>query len=257
MNFQVVFYSIFVFLLYDNVLKDLPFRYITQTKYQICKNSFCTRFAYFVISIVTYLVAVNCGFYKLENRLITTNIFNPFMIGSFIGIILPIVDFVVSTISGFIKITKLNNINFVEIWQIFLNMFLTSVTEEIIYRGILIGFMIPYVPVWISLIFSSLVFSYGHLQYSWMYALAAFSGGIILGIAFIQYGIYCSIGIHLFFNFMETFLYSIFVINVKNKLMAGERKTPDDGGVLTFLVEVCFLAIFFIVIRKNKILNLK
>lgn len=56
---------------------------------------------------------------------------------------------------------------------------------------------------------------------------------------------------------METFLYSIFVINVKNKLMAGERKTPDDGGVLTFLVEVCFLAIFFIVIRKNKILNLK
>jgi membrane protease YdiL (CAAX protease family) len=200
------------------------------------------------MSIITYFVSVYCGYnffhFNLENKLLTSSKVN-FLAGSFIGIVIAFIDFVLTWVGGFIQISKINKLKISEILQIFFGMFLTGVTEEIIYRGILIGFLLSYVPVWIALLISSIIFSYGHLQYSWMYALSAFSGGIVLGIAFLSYGIYCSIGLHMFFNFVETFLYSIFDIKVKNKLIAGERKTPDDGGIFTFLIELFFICIYF------------
>jgi len=242
-----ILYTFFVFIAYDYYLKDLPFHYITQSKYSLCKkNDVCTRISCFVMSIIVYICSVYFGRFafhlNLENTLITSNKSN-FFLGSFIGTFIPIIDFLFTLILRFIQINKFRKIL---LMPILFKMFLTAVAEEIIYRGILIGFLLPYIPAWIALITSSILFSYGHLQYSWMYALSAFSGGILFGLAFLKYGIYCAIGFHMFFNFVETTLYSTFDITCKNKTFSGERKTPDDGGIMTFLIEIILLIFFFI-----------
>ena len=44
-----------------NYIKDLPFSYITQTNYELCKkmnSTFCIRIAYFVIAIIVYLITI-------------------------------------------------------------------------------------------------------------------------------------------------------------------------------------------------------
>ena len=59
-NLYVYVIVIFAYNIY-NYVKDLPFNYITQTNYDLCKkmnNTFCIRIAYFVMAIVVYLITI-------------------------------------------------------------------------------------------------------------------------------------------------------------------------------------------------------
>jgi hypothetical protein len=120
-------------------------------------------------------------------------------------------------------------------------MMMTSFSEELIYRGLLIGVTKPFLNTNISVLLSALVFGYVHVKSSLKYGIAAFITGIILGFGYLRYGLYWCVGLHALFNFVETSAYTVTNIKVINKLMVGERKTPDDDGMMTLLVELIVL----------------
>jgi membrane protease YdiL (CAAX protease family) len=93
---------------------------------------------------------------------------------------------------------------------------------------------------------SALVFGYVHVKCSFKYGIVAFITGIILGYGYLHYGLYWCIGLHALFNFVETSLHTITNIKVVNKLMGGERVTPDDDGMTTPLVElIVFYSLYY------------
>jgi len=63
------------------------------------------------------------------------------------------------------------------------------------------------------------------------------------------YGLFWCIGFHWLFNFVETCLYTFTKTVPINKTMAGERKTPDDDGLTTTIVESVF--IIYMIIGGN------
>jgi membrane protease YdiL (CAAX protease family) len=105
----------------------------------------------------------------------------------------------------------------------------------------LIGVTKPFLNTNISVLLSALVFGYVHVKSSLKYGIVAFITGIILGFGYLRYGLYWCVGLHALFNFIETSLYTVTNIKVMNKLMVGERKTPDDDGIMTSLVELIVL----------------
>ena len=84
-----------------------------------------------------------------------------------------------------------------------------------------------------------------HLKCSLKYGIVAFITGIVLGVGYLHYGLYWCVGLHALFNFVETSLYTITNTKVSNKIMGGERKTPDDDGMMTALVELIGLYSFY------------
>jgi membrane protease YdiL (CAAX protease family) len=124
-------------------------------------------------------------------------------------------------------------------------MMMTSFSEELIYRGLLIGVTKQFLNTNICVLLSALVFGYVHLKCSLKYGIVAFITGIVLGFGYLHYGLYWCVGLHALFNFVETSLYTITNTKVSNKIMGGERKTPDDDGIMTALVELIGLYSFY------------
>ena len=237
-----------------NYAKNLPFNYITQTNYDLCKkmnNTFCIRIAYFVTAIIVYLITIKYinitlpeGAPKIVNT-ITHDKSSYFGFGSFIGGTVSLLSYFFNIILGFSSFNGIKNISLIDttknLTTIFTGMMMTSFSEELIYRGLLIGITNQFLNTKICILLSALVFGYVHVKSSLKYGIAAFITGIILGIGYLQYGLYWCVGLHALFNFIETSLYTLTNIKVINKVMVGERKTPDDDGLMTPLVEIVAL----------------
>ena len=237
-----------------NYVKDLPFSYITQTNYALCgemNNTFCIRISYFVVAILLYLLTIKYINITLPQdtpkivNTITNDKPSYFGFGSLIGSGISILSYIFNIILGFSSFNGFKNNSIFAITKslttIFTGMMMTSFSEELIYRGLLIGVTKQFLNTNICVFLSALVFGYVHVKCSFKYGIAAFITGILLGFGYLHYGLYWCVGLHALFNFIETSLYTITNTKVTNKLMGGERKTPDEDGMMTPLVELIVL----------------
>ena len=249
----VVAYNIY------NYIKDLPFHYITQTNYGLCEkmnSTFCVRISYFVMAIVLYMLTIKFinltlpqDAPKVRNT-ITDDKPSFFWFGSLVGSGISALSYIFNIIFGF---SSFNGFKHNTVWDttknlitIFTGMTMTSFSEELIYRGLLIGVTKQFLNTNICVFLSALVFGYVHVKCSFKYGIVAFITGIILGYGYLHYGLYWCIGLHALFNFVETSLHTITNIKVVNKLMGGERVTPDDDGMTTPLVElIVFYSLYY------------
>lgn len=242
-----------------NYIKDLPFHYITQTNYGLCEkmnNTFCIRISYFVMAIVLYLLTIKFINLTLPEdapkviNAVTNDKPSFFGFGSLIGGGISALSYLCNIIFGFSLFNgfKQNSVydTTKNLITIFTGMTLTSVSEELIYRGLMIGVTKQFLNTNICVFLSALIFGYVHLKCSLKYGIVAFITGIILGYGYLHYGLYWCIGLHTLFNFVETSLYTITNIKVINKVMGGERVTPDDDGMTTPLIElIVFYSLYY------------
>ena len=242
-----------------NYIKDLPFHYITQSNFSVCEkmnNTFCIRISYFVMAIVLYFLTIKFINLTLPQdapkviNTITNDKPSFFGFGSLVGIIISILSFIFNIILGFSSFTGFKHSSVVDTTKnlitIFTGMMMTSFSEELIYRGLLIGVTKQFLNTNICVFLSALVFGYVHVKCSLKYGMVAFITGIVLGYGYLHYGLYWCIGLHALFNFVETSLHTITNIKVINKLMGGERVTPDDDGMTTPLVElIVFFSLYY------------
>jgi membrane protease YdiL (CAAX protease family) len=252
-NLYIYIIVIFAYNIY-NYAKDLPFNYITQTNYGLCEkmnNTFCIRISYFVVAILLYLLTIKYINITLPQdtpkivNTITNDKPSYFGFGSLIGCGISILSYIFNIILGFSSFNgfKHNSVcdTAMNLVTIFTGMMMTSFSEELIYRGLLIGVTKQFLNTNICVFLSALVFGYVHVKCSFKYGIAAFITGILLGFGYLHYGLYWCVGLHALFNFIETSLYTITNTKVTNKLMGGERKTPDEDGMMTPLVELIVL----------------
>ena len=242
-----------------NYIKDLPFHYITQTDFSLCKkmnNTFCIRISYFVMAIVLYLLTIKFINLTLPEdapkviNAITNDKPSFFGFGSLIGGGISMLSYIFNIILGFSSFNGFKHNSVVDTTKnlitIFTGMTMTSVSEELIYRGLLIGVTKQFLNTNICVFLSALVFGYVHVKCSLKYGMVAFITGIVLGYGYLHYGLYWCIGLHALFNFVETSLHTITNIKVINKVMGGERVTPDDDGMTTPLVElIVFFSLYY------------
>ena len=242
-----------------NYIKDLPFHYITQTNYGLCEkmnSTFCIRISYFIMAIVLYLLTIKFINLTLPQdapkviNTITNDKPSFFGFGSLVGVGISMLSYIFNIIFGFSSFNgfKHNSVcnTAMNLVTIFTGMMMTSFSEELIYRGLMIGITKKFLNTNICIFLSALVFGYVHVKCSLKYGIVAFITGIILGYGYINYGLYWCVGLHALFNFVETSLHTITNIKVKNKLMGGERVTPDDDGMMTPLVElIVFYSLYY------------
>jgi len=252
LNFYIYLVVIIAYNAYDYI-KDLPFHYITRTNYAVCEkmnNTFCIRISYFGMAILVYLTTINFinatllrDAPKIANT-ITQDEPSQFVSGSLIGGALPLFAYVYNLILGFLVFNGFKHDVVVAVKNlaiIFAGMVMTGFSEELIFRGLLIGVTKSFLNVNVCVLLSALIFGYVHVKSSLKYGVIAFITGIILGIGYLHYGLYWCIGFHALFNFVETSLYTLINSKIVNKTMVGERKTPDDDGMMTSLVEIIAL----------------
>ena len=238
-NLYIYVIVIVAYIIYNHI-KDLPFHYITQTNFSLCEkmnSTFCIRISYFVMAIVLYLLTIKFINLTLPQdapkvvNAITNDKPSFFGFGSLIGAGISVLSYIFNIILGFSS---------------FNGMMMTSFSEELIYRGLLIGVTKQFLNTNICVFLSALVFGYVHVKCSLKYGMVAFITGIVLGYGYLHYGLYWCIGLHALFNFVETSLHTITNIKVINKLMGGERVTPDDDGMMTPLIEIIvFLSLYY------------
>ena len=252
LHFYIYLVVIIAYNAYD-YMKDLPFNYITQTNYAVCEkmnNTFCIRISYFAMAILVYLTTINFinttllrDAPKIANTLTHDKPYH-FVAGSLIGAVLPLISYISNLIIGFSVFNGFKTDAVVAVKNLaisFAGMIMTSFSEELIYRALLIGVTKLVLNANVCVLLSALIFGYVHVKSSLKYGVVAFVSGIILGIGYLQYGLYWCVGFHALFNFVETSLYTLIRPKIANKTMVGERKTPDDDGMMTPLVEIIAL----------------
>jgi membrane protease YdiL (CAAX protease family) len=229
-----------------NILRELPFNYITQTEQPICQimnGSFCSRLSYAVAAFIVYMIAASLSG---QNALTAKNPVATGIQGAGIGAALAISATVLNILFGFIRIKGIDTSKITQLPPIVAGMALTGFTEEIMFRALPIDLLGPYIGYDLMIWLAALFFGYLHARYSLQYGVAAFLSGLLLGYGFLKYNIYWSIGLHSAFNAIETGFYTMADVSVKNEFMAGERKTPDDDGNTSSFLTVIFLGLQYI-----------
>ena len=232
--------ALIAYMTYDTA-KDLPFQYITQTDHALChwmNGTFCGRISYLIMALLVY------GIYTVTTKFVSIPVKNGLQdslrnglsgVGIGTGIALMSIEF--NLLFGFIELKGIDYEKFVFLPVILLGMLMTGFTEELMFRALPINALRAYVPESLLVIGTALLFGFVHLQYSVYYGFAAFVTGLLLGYGFLKYGLFWASGFHTAFNTVETSFYSVMKYKVNNPSMAGERKTPDDDGVLTSIIE--------------------
>jgi len=223
-------------------VKTIPFSYITQNDYAIChwmNDTFCSRISSFVAIICiyfAYLQAIQVLSLPTKNALADPprNGFE----GAYIGAGCAILSFALNNIFGFLDIKDINPLALLNIPIIMLGMIMTGVTEELLFRAIPINALLPYLSKDIIVIGTALLFGYVHASYSVYYAFSTCISGLLLGYGFVSHGFFWAAGFHTAYNTVETTAYTTCKYKVKNPFMAGERKTPDDDGITSSIVEL-------------------
>lgn len=222
--------------------KDLPFHYITQTDYDLCKwlnGSFCSRIASIVAAILVY------SLYLQSSRVVQKPVKNalqdplsPGIDGALIGAGIMGLSIIANIVFGFIE---LKGIDYGKLSIIpLIGMLMTGFTEELIYRALPINALRLYLSDDILVGLTALFFGYIHSQTVY-YGISAALFGLLTGYGFLKYGLYWAAALHAASNTVETMFYSIFKYKVKNPVMAGLRSTPDDDGTTTSLIQLIVL----------------
>jgi len=208
-------------------------------------GTFCGRISYFVVAVLIYYI------YRESTVFLTMPVrdaWNDPPVNAFQGVAFGVGIALVSILSnilfGFVEVKGINYKMLKFLPVIILGMTLTGLTEELVFRALPINALRPYVSDSVLVVGTALLFGMVHVQYSVYYGVAAFVAGLLLGYGFLEYGLFWAAGLHAAFNAVETSFYSTMKYRVKNPVIAGERKTPDDDGVGTSLVElvlVCYL----------------
>ena len=226
-------------------MRDIPFNYITQKDFDLCKmmdGTFCSRTSLFFFTTAIYNIYTFVSDYlsvPVKNALQDSPY--KFIDGAVIGLVLSVSSILINILTGFIEIT---GIDYKKIWfipAIIIGMLFTGTTEEILYRALPINALRPYISENILIPITALFFGYVHSGNSLHYGLTTTISGLLLGYGFLKYGLYWAIGLHSKFNMVEASFYTVFKYKVNNKLMAGERTTPDDDGLTSGLVELAAL----------------
>lgn len=137
----------------------------------------------------------------------------------------------------------------------FFAMLLTAASEELALRGFSISQLREGVGSHGAVFVISILFGLLHLP-SMQYAFMAFLAGVILGYAFLSYGIYYVIGWHFCWNWIETAIFSGKIMNyrVNNILLAGNRlQSPDQEGVLCYPILIVTAIFYFLKFQKRRI----
>lgn len=230
-----------------NILRELPFNYITQTEHPICQfmnGSFCSRLSYAVAAFIVYTIASTTT--GGQNALTAEKPIATSIQGAGVGAALAISATVLNILFGFIHVKGFDASKITQLLPIVAGMALTGFTEEIMFRSLPIDLLGPYIGYDLMIWLAALFFGYLHATYSLQYGVAAFLSGLLLGYGFLKYNIYWSIGLHSAFNTIETSFYTVADVTVKNGFMAGERKTPDDDGNTSSLLTLGFLGLQYI-----------
>ncbi|MCB1149734.1 MAG: CPBP family intramembrane metalloprotease [Chlamydiia bacterium] len=129
-------------------------------------------------------------------------------------------------------------------------MAITAISEEIALRGTILETMRAswgtHWAVWISACFFGLIY----IGESYYYAYAAFVAGLLLGYAYVWYGIYYCIGWHFAWNFIESVFYSgkIVLYQVNDPFLVGDKTMmPDQEGLLILPILLIGLALMLAV----------
>jgi len=229
------------FLIYKRV-KDLPFSYITQTDYDLCKwlnGSFCSRIASLVAAVLVYslYLQISTAVQKpVQNAL--RDPLPPGLDGALIGAGIMGLSIVANIVFGFIE---LKGIDYGKLTVFpLIGMLMTGFTEELMYRALPINALRPYLSDDALVGLTALLFGYIHSQ-SLYYGISAALFGLLTGYGFLKYGLYWAAALHAASNTVETMFYSVFKYKVKNPVMAGLRSTPDDDGTTTSLIQLLVL----------------
>ncbi len=114
-------------------------------------------------------------------------------------------------------------------------MALTAISEEIAMRGYILQTLKENLGTHWAVWASAIVFGAVHLSYSYYYAYAAFIAGLVLGYAYVWYGIYYCIGWHFMWNFIESVFFSgkIILFRINDTFLIGDKDiSPDQEGFL-------------------------
>jgi membrane protease YdiL (CAAX protease family) len=243
----VVFFAAYHYLMY---VVNFPFNYIYQSKYAICdamNNSFCPRIAYTVAAVIFYWLtfkALRFASFQVDNELITNFNLKFMSQGALLGGGTALVVYILNLLLGFTQFKGWAGEKVGQLFTIFSGMVMTGLTEEVLFRGLLVGMAKKFMNPYVCILISSVAFGYVHLKYSVMYFASALIKGILLGLGQLRYGLFWCIGLHSLFNFIETSLYTLTKIKVVNKVMGGARETPDDDGLTTTIADLILIGFF-------------
>jgi len=207
-------------------------------------GTFCGRISYFIMILLVYSIyiqATTLVSIPVKNAL--QDPLNQGLSGLGIGTGIAITSIVLNLLFGFVELKGIDYGKMAFLPAILVGMMMTGFTEELWFRALPINALRNYVPDSLLVIGTALLFGFVHVEYSLYYGVSATVAGLLLGYGFIKYGLFWASGVHTAFNTVETSFYSVMKYKVHNPTMAGERKTPDDDGVLTSLVEAGFLAL--------------
>lgn len=228
-----------------NATEGAAFRYITQTDFPLCgwmNGTFCDRISKILTVLLVYYVYIQTS---SALSVPATNAFQDppkhAVEGVGIGAGIAVTSIVLSLLFGFVDLKGIDFEKLVYAPIIVVGMLMTGCTEELVFRALPINALRPYVPESLLVLGTALLFGFVHLEYSLYYGFAAFVAGLLLGSGFLKHGFFWAAGLHAAFNTVETTFYSSMKYKIKNPLMAGERKTPDDDGVMTSIVELAAL----------------
>ena len=224
--------------------KDLPFNYITQTDYDLCKwlnGSFCSRIASTVAAILVYTLYLQSS--TAVQKPVRNALQDPLsqgLDGAIIGAGIMGLSIIANIVFGFIEL-KGTDYGKLSVYPV-IGMLMTGFTEELMYRALPINALRPYLSDNTIVGLTALLFGYIHSQ-SLYYGISAALFGLLTGYGFLKYGLYWAAALHAASNTVETLFYSVFKYKVKNPVMAGLRSTPDDDGTTTSLIQLIVLIV--------------
>ncbi len=137
------------------------------------------------------------------------------------------------------KTSMIDDTGLVNVLLLSLAAFFCSVVEEIFFRGAVLSFFLQRLKPWISILFISIVFSLGHMQYTGiMLYISAFIFGVLSSILVIKTKtLYGAIGLHSGWNLSYSIYNLYFDLSIES--------IPNWGSTFELLEIGVLLIIFF------------
>lgn len=226
-----------------HALWDLPFSAIEQSSVAVCQpldGTMCIRLSSIAAALITYFFALTGTEQLSKNTLVTSDV-SKGISGGLLGAGVAFASFVFNLLIGSTQFRDFQSVSILDIVSLCVGMICTGFSEELFFRGIFVGIPAQVIDPRLAVVLSSILFGAVHVKYSYVYGLSALMSGLLLGFGFLQWGFYWSAGFHSAFNIVETFLYSATKTVPVMPLLSGERKTPDDDGLMTVMINAMVL----------------
>jgi membrane protease YdiL (CAAX protease family) len=173
-----------------------------------------------ILIVVSYL----CGVKWIERRTpreLSLHSALPALVGGvFITIGLNSISHLISWVAGMYQVQGWGTFTVQNVYWLFLALG-ASITEEILFRGILVRFFSSFCGTWAAIFISSLLFSASHFtnpSYTPAVYTVTFLAGVMLAGAYVATGrLWLSIGLHFGFDFSQGIIFSFFIKGVDVK----------------------------------------